>query len=150
MRSSGRTLLLAAAGAHLAVAIASMTVALSRSSPFHLPFWRGDPHLVLRDSFLMGTALSEPVVMMLAEAAAIAALIRGPSRNASAVLGWLGAANLPGYALEQQVRSRLRPGSWDAIESLLIVGGVKLSCAMVIVARPDMMESVRRRGRVEV
>jgi hypothetical protein len=45
--------------AHLLIAVVSMKVAIARHSAFELPFVRGEPSNVVRDSFIMGTALSE-------------------------------------------------------------------------------------------
>lgn len=132
-----RMMLTVVSAAHLLVAIVSMKVAIARRSPFHLPVLHGDPNRVVRDSFVMGTALSEPVVMMIAEVWALALLAQRDSPGAAAGLGWLGASNVPGYLLERQVRARLRPSGWDPVESPLALAGVALSAAMATLAHPS-------------
>jgi hypothetical protein len=126
MTASHRKSLLLTAAAHLAVAVVSMWVALRRRLPYHLPLLHGDPKHVARDSLLMGTALSEPVLMMGAQAAALVVLSNEDSVEASALLGMLGGANVPGYLLERHVRSRLRPSGWDATETPLVLAGLIL------------------------
>lgn len=134
-----RAKLIFVAAAHLTVAMTSMKVAIDRRSPFHLPVLHGDPERVGRDSFVMGTALSEPVVMMVAEAGAICVLVGRPSPAAVATLGCLGAVNLPGYVLEQHVRLRLRPSGWDNLETPLVVAGIGLAAAMAKLALRDSL-----------
>jgi hypothetical protein len=133
-----RTRLVAVSAVHLVVAVVSMKVAVARRSPFHLPLVHGDPNRVVRDSFLMGTALSEPVVMMVAQGWALFVLARRVSSGAAAILGWLGASNVPGYLMERQVRNRLRRSGWDSVESPLAVAGLVLAAAMAALAGPDM------------
>jgi hypothetical protein len=138
MSASYRKMLMAVSATHLVVAVVSMRVAMARRSPFHLPILHGDPNRMARDSLGMGTALSEPVVMMVTEVWALTMLARRASPGAVAVLGWLGASNVPGYLLEQQVRTRLRPRGWDRVESSLAVGGLVLSAAMATLAATQM------------
>jgi hypothetical protein len=133
---SDRKLLVAVSAAHLAVAKLSMKLALARRLPFDLPLLHGDPHRVLRDSVLMGTALSEPVLMMVAETAAIVILARRASPRARVVLGWLGACNVSGYLLERHVRARLRPSGWNRVETPLVGMGLALAAEMTRLARP--------------
>jgi hypothetical protein len=133
-----RTRLVAVSAVHLVVAVVSMKVAVARRSPFHLPLVHGDPNRVVRDSFLMGTALSEPVVMMVAQGWALFVLARRVSSGAAAILGWLGASNVPGYLMERQVRNRLRRSGWDSVESPLAAAGLVLAAAMAALAGPDM------------
>lgn len=133
-----RRRLMAVSASHLVVAVVSMKVAIARRSPFHLPLVHGDPNRVVRDSFVMGTALSEPVVMMVAQGWALSVLARRVSSGAAATLGWLGASNVPGYLLERQVRTRLRPSHWDPVESPLAVAGLALAAATAALAGPDM------------
>jgi hypothetical protein len=140
-----RGTLVTISGAHLVVALTSMKVSVARRSAYHLPWLHGDPCRVVRDSIVMGTALSEPVVMMVAEALALRSVVQRDSRRAVATLGWLGALNLPGYLLEQQVRLRLRPSGWDTTETPLALSGLALAAVMVAIARPAMRLDDRAR-----
>jgi hypothetical protein len=130
VRKFDRGVLVAVSAAHLTVALVSMKIAIARRSSFHLSLLRGDPRRVVRDSIIMGTALSEPVVMMIPEALAIGTMVRGDSQPATAWLGWLGALNVPGYLLERQGRLRLQPSGWDSTETPLVVIGLGLSTVM--------------------
>ena len=124
--------LAAVSAAQLAMGIGGLALALRRRHAFDIPFWRGQPSAVGRDSLLMGTALSAPAVMLGAQAGAIAALLRGPSPAARRVLGGLGAAMVAGYLAERLVRHRLAPSGWDAAESPVIVAGISLAAAMAL------------------
>lgn len=122
--------------AHLTVALVSMKVAIARRAPFHLPLLHGQPGHVVRDSFIMGTALSEPVVMMIPEALGIGTLVRADSKPAAVCLAWLGALNIPGYLLERHGRLRLQPSGWDRTETPLVVAGLGLAAVMAKLGDP--------------
>ena len=124
--------LVAVSAAQLATGVGGLALALRRRHAFDIPFWRGQPSAVGRDSLLMGTALSAPAVMLGAQAGAITALLRGPSPAARRVLGGLGAAMVAGYLAERLVRHRLAPSGWDAAESPVIVAGISLAAAMAL------------------
>ena len=124
--------LVAVSAAQLATGVGGLALALRRRHAFDIPFWRGQPSAVGRDSLLMGTALSAPAVMLGAQAGAIAALLRGPSPAARRLLGGLGAAMVAGYLAERLVRHRLTPSGWEAAESPVIVAGISLAAAMAL------------------
>ena len=109
-----------------------MALAIRRRHAFDVPFWRGQPSAVGRDCVLMGTALSAPVVMLAAQAWAIAALVRRPDASAERVLGGLGAAMTAGYLAERLVRQRLIPAGWDKAETPVVVSGISLAAAMAV------------------
>ena len=91
-----------------------------------------------RDSLLMGTALSAPVMMLGAQAWATAALARRPNRAAERVLGGLGAVMAAGYLAERLVRQRLLPSEWDAAETPVVTAGMSLAVVMALLGlRPE-------------
>ena len=124
--------LAAVSAAQLATGVGGAAPAPGRRHAFDIPFWRGQPSAVGRDSLLMGTALSAPAVMLGAQAGAITALLRGPSPAARRLLGGLGAAMVAGYLAERLVRHRLAPSGWDTAESPVIVAGISLAAAMAL------------------
>jgi len=92
-RAMGENRVLAAvSAAQLLSGLGGMALAIRRRHAFDVPFRRGEPSAVGRDCVLMGTALSAPVVMLAAQAGAIAALLRRPTASAERALGGLGAA----------------------------------------------------------
>jgi hypothetical protein len=98
------------------------------------PF-RGSPEHVVRDSVLMGTALSAPATMLVTQAVATVLLARGnltrgDTGPADRVLGVLGAAMVAGYLGEALVRRRLRPSGFDPLETPLVATGIVLAAAM--------------------
>lgn len=115
----------------------AMAVAIRRRRPYDLPVLHGKPSTVGRDSLYLGTALSAPAPMLVAQAVATVRLARGPSAGATRILGGLGAIMVPGYLLERLVRARLRPGGGDAVESPLIVVGLTLAGAMAWLSRKE-------------
>jgi hypothetical protein len=129
---NGNRVLAAVSAVQLAAGLAGMTLAVRRRHAFDIPFWKGQESTVGRDSVLMGTALSAPVVMLGAQAYGITALLRGPDPAAQRLLGGLGAAMTAGYLAEQLVRRRLVPSGWDRAESPLIMGGIGLAVAMAV------------------
>jgi hypothetical protein len=133
--------LAAVSAAQLACGVGGMALALRRRHAFDLPLRRGQESAVGRDSVLMGTALSAPVVMLGAQAGAITVLLLRPSRGARRLLGGLGATMMAGYAAERLVRRRLAPVGWDTTESPVIAAGIGLAAAMAVIglrpARPD-------------
>jgi hypothetical protein len=121
---------LGAGGLGLAVAIRRR-----HAYDFLLFPFRGSPEHVVRDSVLMGTALSAPATMLVTQAVATVLLARGnltggDTGPADRVLGVLGAAMVAGYLGEALVRRRLRPSGFDPLETPLVTTGVVLAATM--------------------
>ncbi len=130
-----RRALVLTSGVQLASGLVAMAVAIGRRRPCDVPLLHGKPSAVGRDSLYLGTALSAPVPMLVAQALAAVRLARRPSAGAERTLGALGAAMVPGYLAEHLVRARLRRGGGDIVESPLIVVGLTLAGAMVWLSR---------------
>ena len=133
-----RKALVSVAAAQLVTNAIGMAVALRRRHPFDVPFMRGDPDNVRRESILWGTAMSAPVVMLVTHTTALGMLARRPSRGAARLLGWIGAVNVAGYLAERLVRKRLSPSGWDGLESPMVMAGIFLGAAMALVARREL------------
>jgi hypothetical protein len=126
---------LGAGGLGLAVAIRRR-----HAYDFLLFPFRGSPEHVVRDSVLMGTALSAPATMLVTQAVATfhvargllarGNLTRGDTGPADRVLGVLGAAMVAGYLGEALVRRRLRPSGFDPLETPLAATGIVLAATM--------------------
>jgi hypothetical protein len=119
-------------GAQLAAGVVGTAVAVRECHAYDVPLLRGRPENVPRDVLVMGTALSAPGIMLVAQGLATARLLRGGSNPARVVLGGLGATMVVGYFAERLVRRRLRPSGWDALESLLVAAGIVLACTMAV------------------
>lgn len=93
---------------------------------------------MVRDALSMGTALSAPSPMLVAQGVAAARVLRGPAGREfdreRLVLGGLGAAMTFGYLGESLVRRRLRPAHWDRVDSPIAATGVGLAALMAVVA----------------
>jgi hypothetical protein len=132
---------LAAGGLGLAVAIRRRHAYDFLFVPFFRgPFLRGSPEQVVRDSVLMGTALSAPATMLVTQAVATFHVARGhfarhnltrdDAGPGDRVLGVLGAAMIAGYLGEALVRRRLRPSGFDPLETPLVATGIVLAATM--------------------
>jgi hypothetical protein len=146
MRAMDRDRLLGVVSAvQLTTGIVGLAVALKRRHPYDVPLLHGRPDQVARDSVLMGTALSAPLVMLAAQWVATRRLLRGARAPADRVLGGLGATMVAGYFAESLVRRRLRRSSYDAVETPLLVAAISLSGAMATLGRCGLRPGVGRR-----
>lgn len=124
--------LVAASAAQLGLAAAGLAIALRRGHSYDIPLLHGDPARILRESVVMGTAFSQPPVMMAAQAVLTAAVARRGDPRAVRGLQVLGSAMVAGYLAERLVRTRLRRRGWDPVETPLALAGLWLSAAMVV------------------
>jgi hypothetical protein len=124
--------LVATSQAQLATVAVGQLVALRERRSFDIAFvgWRGKPDRVARDSWLIGTALSGPVVMHVIQAAAIVRLRAGRSHTATRILGSLGATMACASLLERDVRSALSPAGWNRTTTPIAAAGLTLAVAM--------------------
>ncbi|MBM7806347.1 hypothetical protein JOD57_002184 [Geodermatophilus bullaregiensis] len=133
--TSSRSALVAVSGLQLAADLAGQVLALRRQRAFDTPVLAGDPATVGRDSWWAGTALSPPAWTVAAHGWALARLVAGPDPRATAVLGWVGAALVPGYLQERLVRQRLRSPGTDRLETAVVAGGLAAAVAMAVLGR---------------
>jgi hypothetical protein len=127
-------LLASASSAQLAIGLAGVMVARKRQLAYDLPLLHGRPEKVSRDALWIGTALSAPSPMLVAQGWATVRLLRGAKGPERFVLGGLGVTMTVGYLGETLVRWRLRPSNWDPLESTVASCGVALAVAMAVVA----------------
>ena len=125
------------AAGELAAGIAGQVVAMRRRHPYDTPVMSGRPENVGRDSFLSGTALSAPVVMLAGQAWAIRRLRAGPADGARRALGGLGVVMVAGYLMERLGRARLTPGGFDPVETPVVVVGLLGAAAMGVLGHRD-------------
>ena len=122
--------------AQLAVGVGGMAVAVRRRHPYDVPMLHGKAETVGRDTMLMGTALSAPMYMLVAQGVAVRRCLRDGNKRAARTLGALGAAMVAGYLGESLVRRRLKPSGYDRLESPLVVLGLGLSGVMAALGLP--------------
>ncbi len=132
-----RQALVAVSATQLAAGIAGQVIALRRRHPYDTPIMGGRPENVGRDSFLSGTALSAPVVMLAGQTAAIRRLHDRPSDGARRTLGGLGVAMVGGYLMERLCRARLTLGGFDRVETPVVVVGLLGAAAMGVLGHRD-------------
>ena len=109
-------------------------VALRERRPYDLALlgWRGEPERVARDSWLIGTALSPPIALVMVQIAATVRLGVGPSRVATRILGSLGVIMVVASLLEAEVRAALSPAGWNAKTTPIAAAVVTLAFAMAV------------------
>ena len=129
-----RGILVAVSAAQLAAGLAGQVIALREERSFDIALlgWRGQPGRVAHDSWLLGTGLSAPVVMLATQAAATVRLATTPSRTATRVLGALGATMTCGYLVEREFRSAVDPAGWNATTTPIATAGFTLAAAMAV------------------
>jgi hypothetical protein len=125
-----RQALVAASVVQLAAGVAGQVIALRRRHPYDTPIMSGRAEDVGRDSFLSGTALSAPVVMLAVQTWAIRRLRARPADGARRTLGGLGVVMVAGYLMERLCRARLTPGGFDPVETPVVVVGLLGAAAM--------------------
>jgi len=124
--------------AQLVAGLVGQAVAVRRQRSFDtpVPFLRGDPAHVGRDSWWAGTSLSAPVYMLAGQAWATARLARREDDAARRALRVLGTVMVPGCLAERLCRERLTPAGLDPVESPIVIAGLVGSGAMVVLGRP--------------
>ena len=129
--STRATALAGIAAAQLVAGVTGHTVAVRRRLPYDLaiPPMAGRPENVARDSWVLGTALSAPVVMLGLQAVATRRLFRGPDRAATRIVTGLGSVMIAGYLGERLVRRRLG-SAWDPVESPVAAVGLGLAVVL--------------------
>ena len=126
----------ALSAAQLALGLAGAAIAVRRRYAFDFPGWRGSPEHVARDAAWMGTALSAPAPMLVAQAVSAATLSRSDSPAARAAIRGLGLAMCLGYPIERHVRHRLSPRGWHRQESAMAIAALGLAAAMAAAGGP--------------
>lgn len=139
--------LAAISGVQLATGLAGLAIAARRKLPadpigVHLNVPRS--HIV-RNSVVLGTGQSAPILMMAAQARATLRLARGNDAAAGRTLGVLGAAMVAGYLVERG--SPIWPGHLDRVATPTYVGGLAAAVAMARLGLRSP-ESHRSEGRI--
>lgn len=134
-----RKVLVTVSTLQLVAGVAGQVLALRgrRSFDIVLIDWHGDPERVAHDSWLLGTGLSAPVAMLVAQGAATARLAAGPSIVATRMLGLLGAMMTGGYLLEREFRSALSRSGSDRVVTPVAATGSSLSVVMAVLGLRD-------------
>jgi hypothetical protein len=129
-----RHVLVTASAAQLVAGVAGRRVAVREGRSFDIALigWRGQRERIARDSWLLGTGLSAPVIMLAIQAAATARLIRSPSRAATRTLGLLGAAMSCGYLIEKEFRTAMSPTRLDPVTTPVATAGFGLAVVMAV------------------
>lgn len=134
--------------AQLTCGVSGLGVAVRRGHAYDLSFVHGDPRSVRRDAMGMGTALSAPLPMLIAQAVLTAVVARRGSPWAAHGLRVLGGLMVGGYLAERLVRHRLRPAGAQVLETPLVAAGLGLAVAMVVAGGNDLergpFDSARR------
>jgi hypothetical protein len=130
-----RRVLVVISSAQLAAGVAGQLVALRDGRSFDIAFldWRGRPDRVARDSWLFGTGLSAPIVLLITQGVMTARLAARPSQGLMRTLGGLGAAMAGGYLIEKEFRGAMSPSGWDPVVTPIAGAAFVLALTMGVV-----------------
>lgn len=117
-------------GAQLALGLAGLRKAVRDRTCYDIGFMRGSPDTLHRDLWVLGTNLSAPVVMLILQAAATAALRTRHHRRAARTLGVLGTIMTVGYPAERSVRLAWR--RWESPAAPLTATATALAMGMAV------------------
>jgi hypothetical protein len=135
-----RQALVVASAAQLVAGIAGEALAVKRRLAFDIALlsWRGRQDRIAHDTWLLGTGLSAPVIMLGAQAVATFRLAMRPDPLAERVLGLLGCVMVGGYLVEREFRAAMRPSGWNRAVTPVGAAGAGLAAVMAGLAlRPD-------------
>ena len=124
--------LAAVSAAQLACGIVGLLIAVRRRHAVDLPLLQRNPERVARDAATLGTALSAPIPMLVAQAVLTLRVARSDDPRAVRGLNALGLAMVVGSLGERLIRQRLRPQGWDPLETPVVAAAVGLSAAMAL------------------
>ena len=124
--------LVAVSTVQLGAGVAGQLIALRDQRAFDVPGWRGRPERVARDSWLQGTGLSAPVVMLAAQTGITVSLAARPSRWATRALGGLGAAMACGYLVEREFRDAMTPAGFNPAVTAVAGAGFGFALGMAV------------------
>jgi energy-converting hydrogenase Eha subunit A len=133
---SRRAALVVLSAGHVLVGVAGHVIAVRDGHPYNAALlgWQGRKDRVARDSWLNGTGLSAPVLLIATEAVLTARLARRPTTRTQRMLGVLGAAMTCGYLIEQDFHDAVLTGGWDPRLTPVSAAGFALSLSMAVVA----------------
>jgi hypothetical protein len=124
--------LVAISTAQLVAGTAGHILALRRGLAYDIALinWKGRPDRMVTDSWLLGTGISAPIAMLIAQAVATARLAATDSATSARTLGVLGAAMTCGYLIEREFRAALTPSGWDRATTPVAAAGFALAVPM--------------------
>ena len=120
--------------AQLLAGVAGQVLALRDRRAFDIALihWRGDPGRVARDSWLLGTGLSAPVAMLVAQTVATVRLAATPSPTAARTLQGLGVVMTCGYLVEREFREAFTAPGSDRVVTPVAAAGFAFAVAMAV------------------
>jgi hypothetical protein len=139
-----RGALVACSAAQMVTSTVALRYAVEQGLAVDLPYAgirrRGDD--VPRDSWYLGTGVSQPLLLMAVQLTATSCLLRRPSTPAALALTGIGAVMLNGYLTGGPSRRALAPQGWSREVTPLTGVGLALSAGMTAFG----IRALRRRG----
>ena len=132
--SVARAGLVACSMAQMVTSTVALRYAVEQGLAVDLPYVgirrRGDD--VPRDSWYLGTGVSQPLLLMAVQMTATSCLLRRPSAPAALALTGIGAVMLNGYVTGGPSRHALTAGGWSREVTPLAGVGLLLSAGMTV------------------
>jgi len=130
--TGARGALVACSAAQMVTSTVALRYAVEQGLAVDLPYAgitrRGDD--VPRDSWYLGTGVSQPLLLMAVQISATSCLVRRSSALAALTLTGIGAVMLNGYVTGGPSRRALGPGNWTRDVTPLTAAGLLLSAGM--------------------
>ena len=131
-RRGARGALIACSALQMVASTVALRYAVEQGLAVDLPYARihrrGDD--VPRDSWYVGTGVSQPLLLMAVQLAATSCLVRRQSALAALTLTGIGAVMLNGYLTGGPSRRALVPGGWSREVTPVTGAGLVLSAGM--------------------
>jgi hypothetical protein len=102
------TVLAVASTLNLLFSVVGFRKAVQEKIPYDIGFMKGSAEHIARDQITLGSALSPPTLMMVAQAVGTVRMVKNPGPGAARLLGVLGLAMSIGFSMERVFHESVR------------------------------------------
>lgn len=129
-RGSLSTVLAVASTLNLLFSVVGFRKAVQEKIPYDIGFVKGSAEHIARDQVTLGSALSPPTLIMVAQAAGTARMFKNPGADAARLLGVLGLAMSVGFSMERVFHESIRNPNRSTTP--IVVGGESMAIVMAV------------------
>jgi uncharacterized membrane protein YraQ (UPF0718 family) len=129
-RSGLSTVLAVASTVNLLFSVVGFRKAVQEKIPYDVGFMKGLAEHIARDQITLGSALSPPTIMMVAQAAGTARMFKNPGLAAARLLGVLGLAMSIGFSMERVFHESVRNPNRSTTP--IVAGGESTAIVMAV------------------
>jgi hypothetical protein len=129
-RSGLSTVLAVASTLNLLFSVVGFRKAVQEKIPYDIGFMKGSAEHIPRDQITLGSALSPPTIMMIAQAAGTAWMFKNPRPGAARLLGMLGLAMSIGFSMERVFHEPVQNPNRSTTP--IVAGGESMAIVMAV------------------